>query len=331
MPLLPAHIASMRSWLDLADEIIVVDSHSTDGTQEYLRENLRDHPAQIHTHPRGLYQSWNSAIQRATGRWLYIATVGDPITRDLLEHLLDTAESLQSDVLLGNPAFIDESDQPLPDFYWAPNEIADTLAAQGPVTFSGPAALFYAAKHLYTSALLGSCASNLYRTTHLQRFPFCTDFGMAGDAAWGIRHSLETSFASTRHPGSFFRVHRKSYETCACECETLEPRLHELVRETCSRQPASALLDQLKIPEMITHLTASIQLGRSLKVRRKQSRGPWYVHPALWRERSTLRSHRQTLDNIVNRSTTLIRESHTHRSPALTPPVSDRSTQSTPS
>ncbi|NBP89881.1 MAG: glycosyltransferase [Opitutae bacterium] len=38
--LIARHIASMQNWLDLADEIIVVDSQSTDGTNELIRQNL---------------------------------------------------------------------------------------------------------------------------------------------------------------------------------------------------------------------------------------------------------------------------------------------------
>jgi hypothetical protein len=310
MPLLPAHVASMLPWLDLADEIISVDSYSTDGTQAYLLEALRDHPVQFHSHPRGLYQSWNSAIQRATGRWLYISTVGDTITRELLSHLIDTAEHFQSDVVLGNPSFIDESDRPVAGLYWAANEIADTWAANGPATLSGPAALFYSAKHLYTSALLGSCASNLYRAAHLQHLPFPIDFGLSGDAAWGIRHALETRFACTNRPGSFFRIHRKSYQPCEYDTENLETRLHNLVLETCASQSESDGSALLKIPEMTTHLTTSVRLNRSLKASRKKCRCPWYFHPSLWHERAALHASRHALKMIIDQSIGCIGKSH---------------------
>jgi len=310
MPLLPAHVASMRPWLDLADEIIAVDSYSTDGTQAYLLEALRDHPVQFHSHPRGLYQSWNSAIQRATGRWLYISTVGDTITRELLSHLINTAERLQSDVVLGNPSFIDESDRPVDGMYWAANEIADTWGANGPAALSGPAALFYAAKHLYTSALLGSCASNLYRTTHLQRLPFPTDFGLSGDAAWGIGHSLETSFACTSRSGSVFRIHRKSYQPCEYDTENLETRLHNLVLKTCAIQSESHGPALLKIPEMTAHLTTSVRLNRSLKACREKCWCPWYLHPSLWHKRAALHASRNALKAIIDQSTTRIGRSH---------------------
>lgn len=39
--LMERHAAAMAAWIDLGDEIIVVDSRSTDGTLDYVRGNLR--------------------------------------------------------------------------------------------------------------------------------------------------------------------------------------------------------------------------------------------------------------------------------------------------
>lgn len=39
--MLPAHLESMASWMDLADEIVCVDSDSVDGTPEMIRERLK--------------------------------------------------------------------------------------------------------------------------------------------------------------------------------------------------------------------------------------------------------------------------------------------------
>ena len=40
MALLPAHLATMQPWLELAEEIVVVASHSQNGTVRFLREKL---------------------------------------------------------------------------------------------------------------------------------------------------------------------------------------------------------------------------------------------------------------------------------------------------
>ncbi len=61
-PLLDRHLDEMAGWLDIADEVIVVDSHSKDGTREYLDERLRHPNLRIIDRDRGLYQSWNEGI-----------------------------------------------------------------------------------------------------------------------------------------------------------------------------------------------------------------------------------------------------------------------------
>ena len=104
--LLPAHLESMQPWLDLVSEIVVVDSHSNEGTVELIRERLK-HPAlRVHLHPRGLYQSWNFGLSRLRTKYAYISTVGDSITRAGLQHLHATAEKLDCDVVVSKPRFI---------------------------------------------------------------------------------------------------------------------------------------------------------------------------------------------------------------------------------
>jgi glycosyltransferase involved in cell wall biosynthesis len=312
MALLPAHIESMHAWIDLADEIIVVDSHSDDGTLDCIRERLGQFHPKIHSHPRGLYQCWNHGIGQAKNKWLYISTVGDAITRDLLVHLLDTAECFDADVVLGSPRFIDESNQALPGFHWAVTDLAENIACTGPTRISGPAALFYAAKHLYTSALLGSSASNLYRTSHLTRFPFPTNFAWAGDAAWGIQHALDSHIACTNRAGSDFRIHRKNYDDSVEIREVIEKQLVDLTMEVAARDEAS--ISQLKTGELTFHLQASIAAAKSLKSRRQKCVGPWYLNPGVWRERARLKRHRNIVRSIVANSTELIRSAHCHRS-----------------
>src|SRR6266496_2720475 len=89
--LLPRHIAGVRNWLDLADQVVVVDSFSTDGTLEALRREIKHPNLEFLSHPPGLYQSWNFGIQHLTTDYTYIATVGDTITKEGLRSLAATA------------------------------------------------------------------------------------------------------------------------------------------------------------------------------------------------------------------------------------------------
>ena len=83
------HLEAMALWSDLADEIIVVDSRSTDGTLDIIRSRLRLPNLRIILRDRGLYESWNEGIAATSGDWVYVSTAGDTIERDQLLHLLD--------------------------------------------------------------------------------------------------------------------------------------------------------------------------------------------------------------------------------------------------
>src|ERR1035441_1521617 len=88
-PQLPAHLFRSRTWSDLVEEIVVVDSQSEDGTGEYLRTQLQ-HPCIRHfSQSRGLYEAWNYGVGQLQRKYTYISTAGDLITREGLEHLVD--------------------------------------------------------------------------------------------------------------------------------------------------------------------------------------------------------------------------------------------------
>ena len=53
-PLLPRHLESMAQWLDLVEEVVVVDSFSKDGTLEMIKSKLRHPRLRILSHPPGL-------------------------------------------------------------------------------------------------------------------------------------------------------------------------------------------------------------------------------------------------------------------------------------
>ena len=130
--LLPGHIRSLMAWIDLAEEIIVVDSDSRDGTVELLRAGLSHPRVKFLTHPPGLYQSWNFGIQNVSAKYIYVATVGDPIERRGIQHLYDVAETFQSDVVISKPRFISEAGEPLPDDRWPIDVILERLRIQRP-------------------------------------------------------------------------------------------------------------------------------------------------------------------------------------------------------
>jgi hypothetical protein len=206
MKYLPGHLENLNTWIDLAEQVVVVDSFSEDGTVEFIKKTLQ-HPKLIFvTHPPGLYASWNFGIRQLTTRHCYISTVGDSLTRAGAEHLVATAERLDSDVLVSRPNFITEAGELCAGAKWPMEDIVNTLRLAEPCLFPSAMIVAAALKHL-RSAITGSCASCLYRTYVLQQFPFPLDFGLAGDGAWCLQNAGRLKWAATPDKFTSFRIH----------------------------------------------------------------------------------------------------------------------------
>ena len=184
---LERHLRSVTVWADSVEEIIVVDSGSSDGSLELAKSVLSTFRATFIHHPPGLYQSWNAGIAAASAPWCYIATVEDPITPQGLHHLLDVATRHDADVTISPPE-MRSADGLLPATEMMPsNRVAEAFLATGiSDRLLGRAETIALLCGLLPHGLLGSSASNLYRTSFLQRHPFPTNFGHCGDTAWGV-------------------------------------------------------------------------------------------------------------------------------------------------
>ncbi len=63
---LRAHMEKSMEWLTSVTEIIVVDSHSEDGSLEIVQQYLGPVEYRVVQHPRGLYASWNCGVSHAS-------------------------------------------------------------------------------------------------------------------------------------------------------------------------------------------------------------------------------------------------------------------------
>src|SRR5215207_3790096 len=108
MPLLPKHVESMRPWIDLAQEVVAVDSHSQDGTRQFLERELKHPNVRVLDHPPGLYQSWNFGIGQCQAKYIYVSTIGDTMERRGMERLAAAAERLAADVVVSPPRMVRE-------------------------------------------------------------------------------------------------------------------------------------------------------------------------------------------------------------------------------
>ena len=214
----------MQAWLDLVDEVIVVDSRSTDGTLELIRQELHHPGLRIIERDRGLYASWNEGIAATTGDWVYISTAGDLITRNLLLHLREVGEALSADVIVSPPGFTYEDGRPARDLGWPPAKLLAALGKGQPFAMQ-PEATQFLAFQFCPQAILGSSASNLYRGAHLRARPFPAEYGVIGDTAWIMRYGHETRLALTPQRGSTFCIHAKESKLTPEQCVELHHRL----------------------------------------------------------------------------------------------------------
>ncbi|MCX6889790.1 MAG: glycosyltransferase family 2 protein [Verrucomicrobia bacterium] len=209
--LMERHLQAMALWADLADEIIVVDSRSTDGTIDMIRERLRHPSLRIIERDRGLYASWNEGIAATSGEWVYVSTAGDTIEREHLLHLLNLGERSEADVVISSPRFVDEAGAACDDLGWPTSAGIASSGRKDPFLLTAEAGFVLTFLHC-PSAIIGSSASNLYRGAHLRARPFPVGFEGAGDSVWILRYAAESRLCFTPQIGSSFCVHPKEEE-----------------------------------------------------------------------------------------------------------------------
>lgn len=256
--LMERHITAMAAWIDLAHEIIVVDSRSSDGTLDYIREKLRHPRLRIIERDRGLYASWNEGLAATEGRWIYISTAGETITRGQLLLMLHRGAATQADVVISPSDYVDESGRPAPSARKRPRIYAE-FAEQGDVLLSPPAVRHFAFKSAGTHALLGSLASDLFRGDFLRVRPFPENYGTHGDTAWLLRHAHEMRLCLLQTTGSTFCLHAPTSSESKEARQRVLDRMHE---------------QEIRAGGLTPVLTSSIRL-RTLMKQRKSAWSGW--------------------------------------------------------
>ena len=299
---LPEHLATMRAWLGLVEEVVVVDSFSTDGTFELLQAELYHPRLRLFQCPPGLYQAWNYGLERLTARFAYISTVGDPITADGLQHLAALADELGSDVVISRPEFLDADGRPLDDTRWPIHDLLDWCAAQQPRRVE-PWKVFLAATLAVPQGILGSSASNLYRTSVLQGAPFQVEYGHEADTAWGISHAFDASWSVTPRVFSKFMFHSGAGWLSAEKKAALVGSLLDLARQTLRRSanqvspaplPESLLPCLRELPEAVGQLYEC--QNRYDQARRRFRL--WSLNPVAWQARAQRNRRRARLQEL---------------------------------
>ncbi len=285
---LPAHLTALQEWLPLVQEVVVVDSFSTDGTVDIVRQNLAHARLLFLQHPPGLYQSWNYGISHISAKYVYMATVGDLITRAGIEQLYKAAESLAADVVISKPEFRDV-DGRLVEIRWPIDDIIETLGIGSPRRLHRLEAIVFACVHA-NQALTGSCASDLFRTEILQRCPFPTEFGTVGDGAWSVMHAAEATWgilpqkcsSFLKHPCQASKEERVAYGNA--------PRMDAVLRSAAAAWLGSGTISQKELArigweDLLSTLSQLLDATSQCSAHRRGS-FPWVFNPAAWRARA---------------------------------------------
>jgi len=300
-PLLPRHLESMAQWLDLVEEVVVVDSFSKDGTLEMIKSKLRHPRLRILSHPPGLYQSWNLGVQQLTAKYCYISTVGDTISRDGLQHLTDAAENLECDVMMSKPVFLCMDGKKAAAPFWPVDDMIRSLQIESPQMLSRWEFLAFAAAHA-GNGLLGSSASNLTRTAALAAHPFSVDFGRAGDGIWALQNCCRLDWGVTPKVCSTFLLHPKAPSQPEEDCIIHALGADLVLREAIESELQCGQLDRATLRDLNIFALRK-EMAEWLDCKRQFDRArkhwfPWIMNPRAWQTRMRRNQHARNLDRL---------------------------------
>jgi hypothetical protein len=287
MQWLERHVRALRPWLHRVREVVVVDGHSSDGTAEYLLDNLNGKNVRHLSHPPGLYESWNFGLRQIRAPWTYIATVGDTMPEESIEALLAVGQRHNSDVVISPPRMMSMTGEAL-DKQWPIHRYIKWKGENWSGTIGGLEVFLWNALSV-PGSLLGSSASNIYRTGYLQDHPFPLGYMHACDTAWAVMNSFEARWAIATDVYSEFLVHPASPGSAEPRRHLIRERLHQLAQEVFDALPDESFPEKQSYAGLLNNYWnaahESLVARRNFKAMRKQGI-PWFLWPEAWRERS---------------------------------------------
>ena len=267
---LPAHLASMTPWLDLVDEVVVVDCGSTNETSELVRERLRHPRLRILPHTGGLCEAWNFGIAELGSDFTYISKVGDMISRDGIMQLLTTAQQFACDIVVTPPIPMPDSGAASAEHSYPVEAILKDLGTANAIHVRRCRMMAYAAHFAVNHSLqpvLGSFAGNLFRTEMLQAMPFAGESGWVSETMWGLRN-LSAALVI------IVPVRCATISHCADDCgpgqrakvahdlsQALQV-LNQAIEEALVQTSASDRDDLLRVRELVATMAAADRLRR---------------------------------------------------------------------
>lgn len=207
------HLEHLKPALPLFGQIIAVDSYSEDNSFELLKTKLSSFNATIYQRPRGLYESWNSAIKKAVLPYTYISTIGDLPDLEKLEHFFQGVMHSNADIGISPPDIINSDNAP-GNNTWPIHGIIKEYDLRYPLLIKGndmKLLNYYSLCRYGPCSLSGSFASNLVRTKLFHDNSFPAEFHGAGDTVWWCEVCSSVSTYIYPDTVSRFLRHEKSY------------------------------------------------------------------------------------------------------------------------
>ncbi|MCR9295908.1 MAG: glycosyltransferase [bacterium] len=189
-------------------ELIIVDSFSNDGAWELLKSYAdQESRATAFQAPRGLYESWNRALECVRGQYVYIATSDDSMREDALEIMASVLdEHPQCGICDSRLQMIDSQ-----------GVAVDSDASLQPCQrFMGTILDRQHIRRMPYDALLHTCGRTVYTSMTQILFrqellalvgPFSTKWGTRCDYEWGFRAALMTDTVYTPEKIGYWRRH----------------------------------------------------------------------------------------------------------------------------
>ena len=195
---------TMPDW-----ELIVCDSHSSDGSWELFQKYQNDRRVRLYQVPReGLFAGWNECLKRVTGKFVYIATSDDTAYPDLLSSLVGLLERNPEDgVAMGQFDFINHHGNVIPPTQGLPGDFFGEWRHKlhrrsGWIDFL---------VHTQIGTSWTSITSALFRADVVKQAGyFRTDFGRGeafGDRFWAMKIASLASTIYTPEKVATWRVH----------------------------------------------------------------------------------------------------------------------------
>jgi hypothetical protein len=281
----------MVEWAHMVEQIIVVDS-STDGSLDYLRELLTSPHVEFHSLPPGLYQAWNFGVSKARAEYCYFSTVGDSITVDGLQHLFGIASKERLDAVLSPPEMLDIEGKPSA-MRWPIHDFVATLCDENFFPGREETVRWLTAFLPYT--ILGSSASNLYRTEFLKANPFPTGFGHNGDAALGVKIAPFVKMAISRKVCTRFVTHGPGREISADEQAETAKKFLTLLQEVSHMSPPEGAAALAMSRSILENKIGFLDWLANLEAAVKDQKG--YIE-ILESQNATLREEREALSRM---------------------------------